>query len=98
MAASKSSTESILESYVSQYEYANDSRKNYGEIGVNDTFEIIKNGPNISKCDRVVKIALDDYFKAQKQQNWHFVTNKLVTVSKTMRRIGNESSPLVYME
>ena len=98
VAASKSSTESILESYVSQYEYANDSRKNYGEIGVNDTFEIIKNGPNISKCDRVVKIALDDYFKAQKQQNWHFVTNKLVTVSKTMRRIGNESSPLVFMD
>ena len=39
-----------------------------------------------------------DYLKAQKQQKWHFVTNKLVTISKTMRRIGNESSPLVIMD
>ena len=27
---------------------------NFREDGINDTFEIIKNGPIISKCDKVV--------------------------------------------
>ena len=39
-----------------------------------------------------------NYSKAQKQQNWHFITNKLVTISKSMRRIGNEFSRLVFMD
>ena len=41
---------------VLQYKYANDSRKSYSEKGVNDTFEIIKNGPNISNCEELLKL------------------------------------------
>ena len=32
---------------------------NFREEGINDTFEIIKNGPIILKCDKVVKLSLD---------------------------------------
>ena len=61
--AIKSGCESVLESYVSQYEYTIDRRKNFNEENRNDCFEIVKNGPLISKCDRLVKIALKNYFK-----------------------------------
>ena len=36
--------------------YASDSRKSYGQKGVNDTFEIIKNGPNISNCEELLRL------------------------------------------
>ena len=32
---------------------------NFREDGINDTFEISKNGPIILKCDKVVKLLLD---------------------------------------
>ena len=102
VAATKSSCESILESYVSQYEYACDSRSSFGEDGINDTFEIIKNGPIISKCDKVVKLSLDSYFRSQKKQKyWHFVKKDraiLFKSSRTMYKIGRESSALIFMD
>ena len=50
----------MIESYVSQYEYTIDMRKNFKEDNAIDCFEIVKNGPKISKCDKVVRIALKD--------------------------------------
>ena len=35
-------------------------RKNFKEDNAIDCFEIVKNGPKISKCDKVVRIALKD--------------------------------------
>ena len=58
----KYNCESILVSYVSQYEYARDSHSNFGADGINDTFEIIKNGPIISKCDVSCKVIIGQLF------------------------------------
>ena len=44
------------------YEYSSNSRKNYSETGLSDTFEIQKDGPLVTRCDGMVKIALDKYF------------------------------------
>ena len=41
-AATKVSCESVLETFVSEYEYANNSRKNYSEQGMNEVFNIVK--------------------------------------------------------
>ena len=42
VAATKSTTESVIESYVSMFEYNNNSRKNYTEQAMRDSFEIQK--------------------------------------------------------
>ena len=97
VAAKKSSCESILESYVSQYEYACDSRSSFGEDGINDTFEIIKNGPIISKCDKVVKISLD---RTPEVEVCHFLkdTAMLFQRSRIIDEIGSETSPLIFAD
>ena len=46
-AATKVSCESVLETFVSEFEYAINSRKNFSEQGMSETFNIIKNGPPI---------------------------------------------------
>ena len=46
-AATKVSCESVLETFVSEFEYAINSRKNFNEQGMSETFNIIKNGPPI---------------------------------------------------
>ena len=96
--ALKSSCESVLESVISEYEYAWESRKRYLEQSVTDNFEIIKNGPSIANCDAICKKALDSYFK--NKSNWHFVTNKihLNPKSLTVRRLEDEPSPLPFMD
>ena len=98
VAATKSSCESVLESYVSQYEYTSNHRKNFGEEGINDTFEIVKNGPCISKCDKVVKMSLDNYFGDKNVNGWHFFTKSLFNSSQNVTRIQNKSSTLPFMD
>ena len=93
--ATKSGCESVLESYVSQYEYTIDRRKNFNEENRNDCFEIVKNGPLISKCDRLVKIALKNYFK---DKPMHFVTQKFYVKSKVVTRKETETSQLIFMD
>ena len=93
--ATKSSCESVLESYVSQYEYTIDMRKNFREDNANDCFEIVKNGPAISKCDRVVKTALKTFFN---DKPLHFVTKKFFATSKVIERKSKETSQLVFMD
>ena len=94
-AAMKSSCEAIIESYVSQYEYTANSRKNFSEEGINETFNIVKNGPPINKCDKVVNIALKDYFKGRQP---HMTTNNLFKKSKTILKVAKEKSNLPFMD
>ena len=94
-AATKSSCEAIIESYVSQYEYTANSRKNFSEEGINETFNIVKNGPPINKCDKVVNIALKDYFKGRQP---HMTTNNLFKKSKTILKVSKEKSNLPFMD
>ena len=94
-AATKSSCEAIIESYVSQYEYTANSRKNFSEEGINETFNIVKNGPPINKCDKVVNIAMKDYFKDKQP---HMTTKNLFKKSKTILKVSNEKSNLPFMD
>lgn len=101
VAATKSTTESVIEAYVSQWEYGSNSRKNYSEKGISDTFEIQKDGPLVSKCDKLVRTALDNYFRDKKTNGWHFImkdTEKLFKTSKTLARIDEKQSDLPFME
>ena len=106
VAATKSSCESVLESYVSQYEYTSTHRKNFGEEGINDTFvegindtfEIVKKGPCISKCDKVVRMSLNKYFEDKNVIGWHFVTKSPFTTSKTVDSIEKRTSLLPFMD
>ena len=101
VAATKSTTESVIESFVSQYEYGNNSRRNYVEDGICDTFEIQKDGPLVSKCDNLVRTALDNYFGDKKRKGWHFVMNdneKLFKTSKVLSKIDQKQSDLPFME
>ena len=54
---------------VLQYKYANDSRMSYGEKGVDDTFEIFKNGPNISNCEELLKLPCKNILKLKTNRN-----------------------------
>ena len=71
VSAIKSSCESIVESFVSKYEYHANSRRNLNEDAVSDEFLIAQNGPVISKCDKVLEGALTGLYGDKK--NWHFV-------------------------
>ena len=101
VAATKSTAESVIEAFVSQWEYGSTSRKNYSEEGMSDTFEIQKDGPLVTKCDRLVRTALDNYFRDKKTNGWHFHmkdTEKLFKTSKTLTRIDEKQSALPFME
>ena len=101
VAATKSTTESVIEAYVSQYEYGSNSRKNFSEEGISDTFEIQKDGPLVSRSDQLVRTALDKYFREKNTNGWHFVmknTEKLFRRSKTMSKIEEKQSDLPFME
>ena len=94
--ALKNTCESVLETFVSEYEYANDRWKNFHEENITDVFEICHNGPIISKCDRIVDMALKSYAKDKKKL--HFVTAKTFSKSEVILRMEKESSGLVFMD
>ena len=95
-AATKSSCESVVESYISQYENASESRKNFKEESMNDVFEIIRNGPWVSKCDKLLQMSLASLRKEKKKL--HFVTRNLFAKSTVIKRIEKESSQLAFMD
>ena len=92
----KSSCESILESFVSEYEYANDPRKNFHEESITDVYEICHNGPIMSKCEKIVDMALKSYAKDKKKL--HFVTAKSFSKSEVIQRMEKETSGLIFMD
>ena len=72
VSAVKQSCESILESMVSKYEHQFNSQRNMAEDNVNDAFFVAVNGPSLARCDSVVKVAMDRYWKAKQRNDWHF--------------------------
>ena len=99
VAAVKVSCESILESYVSRYENHIDSRRNLGEKGSNEEFQVAQNGPSIAMCDNIVKEAMDRYWKGN---NWHFFKSDRTNIhsfgSKVLDKIKNTQSNLGFMK
>ena len=72
--------------------------KFFGEEGINDTFEIVKNGPCISKCDKVVRMSLNKYFEDKNVIGWHFITKSPFTTSKTVDSIEKRTSLLPFRD
>ena len=94
--ACKSSCESVVESLVSSYEYASDERKQYKESSINDVFEVIVNGPEVSKCEKICEIAMRNFFGDDEP---HFYTkNPLFKESKVLRRLDQVKSSLPFMD
>jgi len=61
--AVKHSCESILESFVSQYENHFDDRRNVSEITANEELEFAVNGPGIGHAESVIVDAINLQFQ-----------------------------------
>jgi len=55
VAAVKSSCESVVESFVSKYEYHSNSRRNLDDDSISDECMIAQNGPALSKCEKSLR-------------------------------------------
>ena len=83
VASVKSSCESILESFVSQYENHFDERRNVDEQTATEEFEISVNGPSLSHADSVITVAMDLCLNGKP---WHFIRKS--PVEKLMNKAG----------
>ena len=102
VASVKLSCESILESFVSQYENHFDEHINVSEETANEEFLIARNGPNLAHADGVISEALDVYWEGKP---WHFYRTspleKLVHPSgssSTLRKFQATRNPLPFMD
>ena len=102
IASVKHSCESILESFVSEYENHFDERRNVDENTANEEFEIAVNGPNLAHADAVILEAMSLYWKGKP---WHFYRTspleKLVNpsgTSKTLKRLDSVKNSLPIMD
>ena len=102
VASVKSSCESILESYVSQYEVHFNERRNVDEATANEEFEIATNGPNLAQADSVILEAMEMHFKGKP---WHFfrtsVLERLVNPSGSsniLKRFDSQQNSLPIMD
>ena len=102
VASVKLSCESILESFVSQYENHFDEHRNVSEETANEEFLIARNGPNLAHADGVITEALDMYWEGKP---WHFYRTspleKLVHPSgssSTLKRFQATRNPLPIMD
>jgi hypothetical protein len=102
VASVKHSCESILESFVSEYENHFDERRNVDETTANEEFEIAVNGPNLAHADAVVLEAMELYWKGKP---WHFYRSspleKLVNpsgISSTLKRLASVKNSLPIMD
>ena len=97
------SVESIIESYVSIYEYRNNKNRPITEERAHHEMLIAVNGPELAHADNVIKSSMLTYWKNQKSKNnnWHFTLRsediKSYTVSKTFDRISKENPSLPFM-
>lgn len=95
------SVESIVESIVSMYENRQSKFRNIGEKRGNEEMMIAVNGPEISNADKILKKALDNYFKNHRDGKWHFTmdpTKITYTISKTVDSLKTRSSKLSFMD
>ena len=96
-AATKVSCESVLETFVSEFEYAINSRKNWhGKEGhVRDLQHHQEWAPHsIPLCDKVVKESLDSMFGGNK---WHFVTKTPWKSSQVSEKMKKTAAALPFM-
>ena len=101
IAAVKHSCESILESFVSEYENHFDERRNVNETTANEEFTIAVNGPNLAHADSVIQ-AMDLYWQGKP---WHFYRSspleKLINssdTSSTLKRLASVRNSLLIMD
>ena len=67
--------ESVLESFVSRYEYHFDARRSTNKDTSNEEFEIAVNGPSLAHCETVITEAMDLYWRSKTKDglgDWHF--------------------------
>ena len=102
VASVKHSCESILESFVSEYENHFDEHRNVDETTANEEFEIAVNGPNLAHADAVILQAMDVYWDGKP---WHFYRTSplenLVNptgVSSTLKRLASVKNSLPIMD
>ena len=98
VASVKSSCESVVESFVSKYEFHSNSRRNLDEKALSDEFMIAQNGPVFSKCDKIVERSLSQLFGSKSK--WHFTRRQgtLFQESLVIKRIKSEKSHLPFVE
>ena len=104
----KNSCESIVESFVSQYEKYFDIRRNLDEDSINEEFQIAVNGPSLAHCDSVVKEAMDLYWSKNTtkggKDRWHFFRRtdlkrtKYPFTSSTLTKFSNMKEALPFMK
>ena len=98
----KVSCESVLESFVSQYEHHFGIRRTMDEESANEEFNICSNGPELANSDSVIKDALDSYWAGK---SWHFYRsyvdksklNTYVEGSKVLDKLSGRKSGLSVM-
>ena len=102
VAAVKHSCESILESFVSEYENHFDERRNVNENTANEESTIAVNGPNLAHADSVILQAMDLYWQGKSR---HFYRSspleKLINssdTSPTLKCLASVRNSLLIMD
>ena len=80
---------------VSKYDNTSNSRKNFSKEEINETFNIVKNGPPIYRCGKVVAASMKEYFQDKQP---HMTTKELFKKSETLLKISNEKSTLPFLD
>ena len=103
-AACLKSVESVIESWISVLEHHASKRRNLGQERIEEELETAINGPSVAHSEKVVKEALNDYWKDSKNKNnrdGHYIRRseniKSYEVSKAIDRIRADPPQLPFM-
>jgi hypothetical protein len=101
-AAVKLSVESDVESLVSRYEKHLKVDRQLEEENAEDEMEISENGPLLQNADKILKQAMNAYWKETTQSGeWHFIRRKEEIVSsnsKVIDRLLKKKSKFGFMD
>lgn len=101
-AAVKISVESDVESLVSVYEKHLKIDRQMDEENAEHEMEIAENGPLLQNADKILKAAMDSYWKeSTKNGLWHFVSKQgelSLTRSKVLDRLNKQCSKFGFMD
>ena len=105
VAAVKISVESLVESLVSRYKIHFDKESQLTEEHALNEMEITENGPIFTKCDDLLKSAMNNYWrkKDKLRGEWHFThkSERIATYSEqsiVLTRLMKEKSKLPFMD
>ena len=99
--AVKISVESDVESLVSRYEKHLKVDRQMDEENAEEEMEIAENGPLLVHADKILKEAMNKYWKKNGSGEWHFVRKQSESVfvqSKVLDRLKGEKSRLGFMD